>query len=88
MAIVLVEVNRKAQQQRGCNCNQQQRQQNSATDTASAQRVMQQAAAMPAATPNPGTVEAETIKPKSYLTAFLLMAVFGGVYLVSQYKGK
>ena len=87
MAIVLVEVNRKAQQQRGCSCNQQQ-QQSSATDTASAQRVMQQAAAMPAATPDPGTVEAETTKPKSYLTAFLLMAVFGGVYLVSQYKGK
>lgn len=86
MAIVLVEVNRKAQQQRGCNCNQQQ-QQSSATDTASAQRVMQQAAAMPAATPDPGK-PTEAAVPRSYLTAFLLMAAFGGVYLISQYNNK
>lgn len=83
MAIVLVEVNRKAQQ--GCKCNAQA---TTKPDAAKVQPVMQMAATMPAATPDPGTVEAETTKPKSYLTAFLLMAVFGGVYLVSQYKGK
>ena len=87
MAIVLVEVNRKAQQQRGCNCNQQQRQQSSATDTASAQRVMQQAATMPAATPDPGTVEAAKEEWSLSYTAWLaLLSVVGGIVIISQAK--
>lgn len=86
MAIVLVEVNRKAQQ--GCKCGAQNTTRTTTPDAAKVQPVMQRAATMPTATPDPGKVEAETTKPKSYLTAFLLMAVFGGVYLVSQYKGK
>ena len=85
MAIVLVEVNRKTQQQRGCNCNQQQ-QQSSATDTASAQRVMQQAAAMPAATPDPGKVKAAEEWSLSYSAWLALLSVVGGIIIISQTK--
>lgn len=87
MAIVLVEVNRKPQQ--GCKCGAQNTTRTATPDTSKVQPAAQMAATMPAATPDPGKVKAaEAVMPKSYMTAFLLMAAFGGVYLISQYNNK
>ena len=85
MAIVLVEVNRKPQPA-GCKCGAQATR-TATPDTSKAQPVAQMAATMPAATPDPGKTT-EAVVPKSYMTAFLLMAAFGGVYLISQYNNK
>jgi len=86
MAIVLVEVNRKPQPA-GCKCGAQNTTRTAKPGAAKVQPVAQMAATIPAATPDPGKT-AEAVVPKSYTTAFLLMAAFGGVYLISQYNNK
>ncbi|MBO6058317.1 MAG: hypothetical protein J6P64_08970 [Bacteroidales bacterium] len=86
MAIVLVEVNRKPQPA-GCKCGAQNTTRTATPDTSKVQPVAQMAATMPAATPDRNATT-EAVVPKSYMTAFLLMAAFGGVYLISQYNNK
>ena len=81
MAIVLVEVNRKAQQ--GCKCGAQ-----ATTKPASAkvQPVMQRAATMPVATPDPGKVKAAEEWSLSYSAWLALLSVVGGIIIISQAK--
>lgn len=92
MAVVIVRL-KGNRQQGGCNCNGQQ--QATATTTgdkkaakAAPQRVEQRAAAMPqtttAATSEPAKQEAGG--QVSYMTAFTLIGIIGGIYLISQYK--
>ena len=82
MAIVLVEVNRKAQQA-GCKCNAQA---TAKTDAAKVQPVMQRAATMPAATPDPGKVKAAEEWSLSYSAWLALLSVVGGIIIISQTK--
>lgn len=86
MAIVLVEVNRKPQPA-GCKCGAQNTTRTAKPGAAKVQPVAQMAATIPAVTPDPGKPTGAAM-PRSYLTAFLLMAAFGGVYLISQYNNK
>ena len=81
MAIVLVEVNKKPQQ--GCKCGAQ-----AATkpDTSKVQPVMQRAATMPTATPDPGKVKAAEDWSLSYSAWLALLSVVGGIIIISQAK--
>ena len=81
MAIVLVEVNRKAQQ--GCKCGAQA---TTKPDAAKVQPVMQRAAAMPAATPDPGKAKAAEEWSLSYSAWLALLSVVGGIIIISQAK--
>lgn len=85
MAIVLVEINRS--QPQGGKGGTQNTTRTEKPGAAKVQPVMQRAATSAAATPDRDkTAEADV--PKSYMTAFLLMAALGGVYLISQYNNK
>lgn len=81
MAIVLVEVNRKAQQ--GCKCNAQA---TTKPDAAKVQPVAQMAATMPTATPDPGKVKAAEEWSLSYSAWLALLSVVGGIIIISQAK--
>jgi len=81
MAIVLVEVNRKPQQ--GCKCGAQA---TTKPDAAKVQPVMQRAATMPAATPDPGKVKAAEEWSLSYSAWLALLSVVGGIIIISQTK--
>lgn len=81
MAIVLVEVNRKPQQ--GCKCGAQA---TTKPDAAKVQPVMQRAATMPAATPDPGKVKAAEEWSLSYSAWLALLSVVGGIIIISQAK--
>jgi len=81
MAIVLVEVNRKPQQ--GCKCGAQA---TAKPDTAKVQPVMQRAAIMPTATPDPGKVKAAEEWSLSYSAWLALLSVVGGIIIISQAK--
>ena len=82
MAIVVLEVNRKPQPA-GCKCNAQ-----ATTKPASAkvQPVMQRAATMPVATPDPGKVKAAEEWSLSYSAWLALLSVVGGIIIISQAK--
>lgn len=82
MAIVLVEVNRKPQPA-GCKCNAQA---TAKTDAAKVQPVMQRAATMPTATPDPGKVKAAEEWSLSYSAWLALLSVVGGIIIISQAK--
>lgn len=81
MAIVLVEVNRKPQQ--GCKCGAQA---TTKPDTSKVQPVMQRAATMPAATPDPGKAKAAEEWSLSYSAWLALLSVVGGIIIISQAK--
>lgn len=81
MAIVLVEVNRKAQQ--GCKCGAQA---TTKPDAAKVQPVMQRAATMPTATPDPGKAKAAEEWSLSYTAWLALLSVVGGIIIISQAK--
>lgn len=81
MAIVLVEVNRKAQQ--GCKRGAQA---TTKPDAAKVQPVMQRAATMPAATPDPGKIKAAEEWSLSYSAWLALLSVVGGIIIISQAK--
>lgn len=81
MAIVLVEVNRKAQQ--GCKCGAQA---TTKPDAAKVQPVMQRAATMPTATPDPGKTKAAEEWSLSYSAWLALLSVVGGIIIISQAK--
>lgn len=81
MAIVLVEVNRKPQQ--GCKCGAQA---TTKPDAAKVQPVVQRAATMPAATPDPGKVKAAEEWSLSYSAWLALLSVVGGIIIISQAK--
>lgn len=81
MAIVLVEVNRKPQQ--GCKCGAQA---TTKPDAAKVQPVMQRAATMPAATPDPGKIKAAEEWSLSYSAWLALLSVVGGIIIISQAK--
>lgn len=81
MAIVLVEVNRKAQQ--GCKCGAQA---TTKPDAAKVQPVMQRAATMPTATPEPGKAKAAEEWSLSYSAWLALLSVVGGIIIISQAK--
>ena len=81
MAIVLVEVNRKPQQ--GCKCGAQA---TTKPDAAKVQPVMQRAATMPTATPDPGKVKAAEEWSLSYSAWLALLSVVGGIIIISQAK--
>lgn len=81
MAIVLVEVNRKPQQ--SCKCGAQA---TTKPDAAKVQPVMQRAATMPAATPDPGKVKAAEEWSLSYSAWLALLSVVGGIIIISQAK--
>lgn len=97
MAVVIVRL--KGNKQGGCNRNERQATTSGTTQgTATAtkvkntqpQRVVQRAAAvLPQTTAAAATTAAaEKTSEVSYMTAFTLVAVVGGIYLISQYKGK
>lgn len=81
MAIVLIEVNRKPQQ--GCKCGAQA---TTKPDAAKVQPVMQRAATMPAATPDPGKIKAAEEWSLSYSAWLALLSVVGGIIIISQAK--
>lgn len=81
MAIVLVEVNRKPQQ--GCKCGAQA---TTKPDAAKVQPVMQRAATMPTATPDPGKAKAAEEWSLSYSAWLTLLSVAGGIIIISQAK--
>ncbi len=82
MAIVLVEVNRKPQPAR-CKCGAQA---TTKADAAKVQPVMQRAATMPTATPDPGKVKAAEEWSLSYSAWLALLSVVGGIIIISQAK--
>lgn len=84
MAIVLVEVNRKPQQ--GCKCGAQKTTRMAKPDTSKVQPVMQRAATMPTATPDPGKVKAAEEWSLSYSAWLALLSVVGGIIIISQAK--
>lgn len=83
MAIVLVEVNKKPQQ--GCKCGAQATR-TAKPDTSKVQPVMQRAAIMPAATPDPGKIKAAEEWSLSYSAWLALLSVVGGIIIISQAK--
>lgn len=84
MAIVLVEVNRKPQQ--GCKCGAQKTTRMTKPDTSKVQPVMQRAATMPTATPDPGKANAAEEWSLSYSAWLALLSVVGGIIIISQAK--
>ncbi len=85
MAIVLVEVNRKPQPA-GCKCGVQNTTRTTKPDTSKVQPVMQMAATIPAATPDPGKVKAAEEWSLSYSAWLALLSVVGGIVIISQAK--
>ena len=85
MAIVLVEVNRKPQPA-GCKCGAQNTTRAAKPDTSKVPPVAQMAATMPAATPDPGKVEAAEEWSLSYSAWLALLSVVGGIVIISQTK--
>ena len=84
MAIVLVEVNRKPQQ--GCKCGAQATTRTARPDTSKVQPVMQRAASMPTATPDPDKIKAAEEWSLSYSAWLALLSVVGGIIIISQAK--
>ena len=82
MAIVVLEVNRKPQPA-GCKCNAQA---TTKPDAEKVQPVIQRAATMPAATPDPGKVKAAEEWSLSYSAWLALLSVVGGIIIISQAK--
>ncbi len=82
MAIVVLEVNRKPQPA-GCKCGAQA---TTKPDAAKVQPVMQRAAAMPAATPDPDKAKAAEEWSLSYSAWLALLSVVGGIIIISQAK--
>lgn len=84
MAIVLVEVNRKPQQ--GCKCGAQNTTRTATPETSKVQPVLQMAATMPTATPDPGKANAAEEWSLSYSAWLALLSVVGGIIIISQAK--